>query len=90
MIWNERPMPARAISSGACPAIGRPSSETAPSSGGVHAGQQVERRGLAGAVGTDQGVQRAVGDRDVDALHRLDAAETLDDVAGGKHGAVEV
>ena len=34
VIWNERPMPARAISSGACPAIGWPISETSPSSGG--------------------------------------------------------
>ena len=50
--------------------------------GRKHAGQQIERRGLAGAVGADQRMQRAVGDRDVDALHRLDAAEALDDVAG--------
>jgi len=34
VIWNERPMPACAISSGVSPAIGLPSSETAPSSGG--------------------------------------------------------
>src|ERR1700720_2995217 len=34
VIWNERPMPARAISSGVCPAIGWPISDTAPSSGG--------------------------------------------------------
>ena len=34
VIWNERPMPARAISSGVWPAIGWPSSETEPSSGG--------------------------------------------------------
>src|ERR1041385_2064363 len=34
VIWNERPMPAVAISSGVCPAIGWPSSDTAPSSGG--------------------------------------------------------
>ena len=56
----------------------------------IHAGQQIERRGLAGAVGADQRVQRAVGNRDVDALHRPDAAEALDDVAGGKHRAVDV
>ena len=30
-------------------------------------------------------MQRAVDNLDVDTLHRLDAAETLDDVAGGKH-----
>src|SRR6202171_6834508 len=34
VIWNERPMPARAIASGVCPAIGWPISETAPWSGG--------------------------------------------------------
>ena len=35
-------------------------------------------------------MQRAVGDGDVDALDRLDAAEALDDVAGGKHGPFDV
>ena len=56
----------------------------------IHARQQIERRGLAGAVGADQRMQRAVGDGDVDALHRLDAAEALDDVAGGQHRSVDV
>src|SRR5258707_13433665 len=50
----------------------------------VHARQQIERRGLAGAVGPDQRMQRAVDNLDVDSLHRLDAAETLDDVAGAR------
>ena len=90
VIWNERPMPARAISSGVWPAIGWPSSDTVAFVGRKHARQQVERRGLAGAVGADQRVQGAVGDRDVDALYRLDAAETLDDVAGRQHRAVDV
>src|ERR1700730_15226026 len=34
VIWNERPMPSRAISSGVWPAIGWPSSDSDPSSGG--------------------------------------------------------
>ena len=90
VIWNERPMPARAISSGVCPAIGWPISDTAPCIRRVHAGQQIERGGLAGAVGADQRVQRAVGDGDIDALHRPDAAEALDDVAGREHRALDV
>ncbi len=50
-----------------------------------HAGQKIERRGLACAIGADQSVQRAISDGNVDSLHRLDAAETLDHVAGGQH-----
>ena len=56
----------------------------------IHAGQKVERRGLAGAVGTDQRVEGAVGNGDIDALYCLDAAETLDHVAGGKHRPIDV
>src|SRR6266436_2474681 len=51
VIWNERPMPAVAISSG---------------------------------------VRRAVGDGDIDTLHRPDAAKTLEDVMRGEHRAVNV
>src|SRR6188768_1332254 len=76
VIWNERPMPAAAISSGVSPAIGWPSSDLA-FVGRKHARQQVERGGLAGAVGPDQRMQGAILDRDIDALHRLDAAKTL-------------
>ena len=56
----------------------------------VHARQQIERGGLAGAVGPDQRVQRAVGDGDIDALHGADAAKALDDVAGGQHRAIDM
>ncbi len=90
VIWNERPMPARAISSGVWPAIGWPSSDTDALVRRIHAGQQIERRGLAGAVGADQRMQRAVGNGDVDPLHRLDAAKALDDVAGGQHRSLDV
>jgi hypothetical protein len=57
---------------------------------GKHAGQQIERSGLAGAIWTDQRVQRAIGNRDVDALYRPDAAKAFDDVTGGKHRALDV
>src|SRR5262245_2067433 len=41
------------------------------------AGQQVERGGLARAVGADEPEDLALGHRQVEAAHRLDAAEAL-------------
>ena len=90
VIWNERPMPARGD------LLRRMSGDRLAQQRyralvrRIHARQQIERRGLAGAVGADQRMQRAVGDGDVDALNGLDAAKTLDDVAGGKHRSVDV
>ncbi len=55
-----------------------------------HARQQIERGGLAGAIRSDQRMQGAICNRDVDALNRPDAAKALDDVAGGQHSAVDV
>ena len=83
-------MPARAISSGVMSGDRLAQQRHRALVRRIHARQQIERRGLAGAVGPDQRMQRAVGDGDVDALHGLDAAEALDDVAGGKHRAVDV
>ncbi|OIQ72857.1 hypothetical protein GALL_455130 [mine drainage metagenome] len=56
----------------------------------VQARQEIERGGLAGAIGPDQRMKRAVGNGDVDPPNGPDAAEALDDVAGGKHGAFDV
>ena len=47
--------------------------------------QQVERGRFAGAVGTDQGMQRAVLYREIEALHGMDAAEALVEVARHQH-----
>ena len=66
------------MSSGARPPIVRPASAIDAGVRREHAGDQVERRGLAGAVGADQRVQGAVLDGEVDALDGLDAAEALD------------
>src|SRR5262245_26495738 len=43
--------------------------------------QEIEGSGLSGAVGTDQRVQRAVADREVDAIDRVNAAEPFDQTA---------
>src|SRR5579872_1509267 len=40
-----------------------------------HAGEQIDERGLAGAVGADQRVPRAGGELEVDALHGVQRAE---------------
>ena len=49
--------------------------------GREHSGEHVGRRGLAGAVRTDQRTQAAIADREVDALHRPDAAEIFGDAS---------
>ena len=54
MFWNVRPMPCAASLCGGQPVM-RPAArnDTLPASGGMNAGDQVEQRGLAGAVGPD-------------------------------------
>ena len=63
--------------------------------GGQHAGDQIEERGLAGAVRSDQGVDVAGRHLDLEIVERVEAAEALgqplDRKAGGggralKHG----
>jgi hypothetical protein len=49
-------------------------------------GDEVEQRGLACAVGADDGADRAGGDREAHAAHRLEAVEALPEVAHVKHG----
>ena len=50
-----------------------------------HAGDEIEGSGLAGAVGADQGMQRAVHDREADAAHGANAAEALHDAIRREH-----
>ncbi len=57
----------------------------APAVGLEVPGDQVEQRGLARAVGADDGADRALGHREGHAPHRLEAVEALADVAHLKH-----
>ena len=59
MFWNVRAMPSRVICTACVPSMRAPSKSISPSVGVVDTGQQVEDRGLAGAVGTDESVQGA-------------------------------
>ena len=51
------------------------------------AGQQVEQRGLAGAVGADERVDGALGDAEADVGDRAEAAELLGQLAGLEQGS---
>ncbi len=63
MFWNVRAMPGAAICVRACgPGWLRPSKRIAPAVGCVDAGDQVEDRGLAGAVRADQARRQLAGD----------------------------
>ena len=52
----------------------------------VDAGDQIEQRGLAGAVGADHGVDRSLVDVETDLRNRGDAAEALGQVLDPQHG----
>ena len=54
-IWKVRPMPRRQTSSGGSPSMRSPGKCDAPGVRREHAGDQVEQRGLAGAVRADHG-----------------------------------
>ena len=55
--WNERATPSRGISQGGVPVMSRPSRYDAAGGRLDFAGQQIDERGLAGAVRADHGVQ---------------------------------
>ena len=89
VIWNERPMPARVIALRRQPGDRPARKRHRAAIGTEHAGDQVEGRGLAGAVRPDQRMQRAVGEHgEVDAAHRLDAAEALGESTRFEHRGV--
>jgi len=52
--------------------------------GGEQAGDEVEHRGLAGAVGADEAVDAASGYFEADVLQHVQAAEMLADVTDGQ------
>ena len=87
VIWNERAMPRWAICSGCSPVMSRPPKRIWPERGREEAGEQVEQRGLAGAVGADQGVHGALGDAQVDVGDGAEAAELLGQGAGLEQGS---
>ena len=58
-IWKVRAMPRRQTASADNPSIGFPAKVIAPPSGASVPGDHVEQRGLAGAVGADDGEDRA-------------------------------
>jgi hypothetical protein len=55
--------------------------------GPLQARDQVEHRGLAGAVGPDQAEHAALRDRQIDTLQHLEAAETALDAIEFEHHA---
>ena len=66
----------------------RPRNQTRPSFGRAHAGDDVEQRGLAGAVRADEPEHGAFGDREAHAGERADPAEADADVLECEHVAV--
>ena len=77
-------MPSRAIRRGLSPGDVAAGKADAAAIGPDLAAQHVEARGLAGAVGTDEGHELALGEREADAGHRLDAAIGLGEAVHGE------
>ena len=75
--WNVRPMPSRAIFQCGRPRMDLPSQSTSPRSGARLPGDQVEQRGLAGAVRADQRGDDAGAQRQRHVVDGLQAAEGL-------------
>ena len=82
-IWNERTRPSRATSAGRIAVMSRPLNGCARSRRDEF-GQHIEAGRLAGAVGADQGVDRAAPDRKIDVADRREIAEGLAEALGDK------
>ena len=82
LIWKVRTMPRRTRWCGARLRDVLAFERDAAGGGLQHAGQQVDQRGLAGAVGADQRVARAARDVQADVVGGGDAAEALDQALG--------
>ena len=78
--WNVRPMPRRARWCGLIVVMSLPSSTTVPPVGGCRPGDDVEQRGLARAVGTDETGHLVLGHVDGDGGKSLETAETHRDL----------
>ena len=83
-----RQSPARARSSARAPLMRRPASTMLPDVAGCSAGQHREQGRLAGAVGSEDGDDRAGGHLEVDAVEHLDGPVGGPDAPGGQRGAV--
>ena len=79
--WKVRARPWRKMRSGAQPVMRWPQKKISPAPRHQRAGDQVEQRGLAGAVRADQAGDAAGLHRQVDARHGDQAAEGLGDAA---------
>ena len=85
--WKLRAMPSRACSSGVARVTSRSAKRMVPSVGVGVAGEAVEERALARAVGADQADDLAFRHVEVGAVHRAEGAERLGDAARFKqHG----
>ena len=73
--WNERARPRWATRLAGVPVMSLPSKMILPERRRKGAGEQVEERGLAGAVRPDDRVQAARLDGEADVLHRHEGAE---------------
>ena len=75
LIWNVRAMPS--LTRSACVPAGDVAAgeKHAPARRRQHAGQQVDERGLAGAVGADQRMARPGIEPEVDVAYRVEGAE---------------
>ncbi len=73
-VWNVRPTPARAIRCAFRPSSSTPPKRAEPVAA-VEAGDRVDDRRLAGAVGADEEPQVAAGHREVDAVDGDEAVE---------------
>ena len=82
VIWKDRATPRWAICSGCSPVMSCAANRIWPERRREEAGEQVEQRGLAGAVGADQRVHAALGDAQVDVGDGAEAAELLGQRAG--------
>ena len=79
-------MPWRTISGGERPAMIDAIEQDLAGIRSQCAGDQVEERALAGAIGTDHGGERTVGEIERDIVGRLDAAERFGKRAYLQHG----
>ena len=83
MFWNVRAMPQPAILCGGIAGdVARRRSTTAPSVGCVEAGEHVEERRLAGAVGPDQADDRLARDREETSLTATRPPNWIGDAVG--------
>ena len=77
-------MPARSASRTQAKATGAPSIRISPVVGGLHAGEDLHQRRLAGAVLAHERVDLAGAEVEVDAVERGDAGEALGDAEGAQ------